>query len=92
MKFLDLYEITGSHLNEPETPAYTYGRYIPENDLEKEMLVQCAIARWVIERSNSWMERCKILVKNFERNLSNATTKLNLCFVRLMIKRLAVAS
>jgi hypothetical protein len=50
-----------------------------------------AIARWVIERSNSWMERCKILVKNFERNLSNATTKLNLCFVRLMIKRLAVA-
>jgi transposase len=48
-----------------------------------------AIARWVVERSNAWMERCKILVKNFERTLSNATTKLNLCFVRLMIKRLA---
>lgn len=26
-------------------------------------------ARWVIERSNAWMERCKILVKNFERTL-----------------------
>ena len=26
-----------------------------------------AIARWVIERSNAWMERCKILVKNHER-------------------------
>ncbi len=51
-----------------------------------------AVARWVIERSNAWMERCKILVKNFERTLSNATTKLNLCFVRLMIKRLATAS
>lgn len=51
-----------------------------------------AVARWVIERSNAWMERCKILVKNFERTLSNATTKLNLCFVRLMIKRLAAAS
>lgn len=51
-----------------------------------------AVARWVIERSNGWMERCKSLVKNFERTLSNATTKLNLCFVRLMIKRLAVAS
>lgn len=50
-----------------------------------------AIARWVIERSNSWMERCKILVKNFERTLSNATTKLNLCFVRLMIKRLVAS-
>ena len=46
-------------------------------------------ARWVIERSNAWMERCKILVKNFERTLDNATTKLNLCFVRLMLKRLA---
>ena len=50
-----------------------------------------AIARWVIERSNGWMERCKILVKNFERTLSNATAKLNLCFVRLMIKRLAAS-
>lgn len=48
-----------------------------------------AIARWVVERSNAWMERCKILVKNHERTLANATTKLNLCFVRLMIKRLA---
>ena len=26
-------------------------------------------ARWIIERSNGWMERCKILVKNFERTL-----------------------
>jgi hypothetical protein len=50
-----------------------------------------AVARWVIERSNAWMERCKILVKNFERTLSNATTKLNLCFVRLMIKQLAAS-
>ena len=49
------------------------------------------IARWVIERSNSWMERCKSLVKNFERTLAHATTKINLCFVRLMLKRLATA-
>ena len=46
-------------------------------------------ARWVIERSNSSMERCKSLVKNFERTLAHATTKVNLCFVRLMLKRLA---
>jgi len=44
-------------------------------------------ARWVIE--NAWVERCKILVKNFERTLFNATTKLNLCFLRLMLIRLA---
>ncbi|MEO1429460.1 MAG: IS5/IS1182 family transposase, partial [Cyanobacteria bacterium J06633_8] len=36
-----------------------------------------------------WMERCKSLVKNFERTLANSTTKVNLCFVRLMLKRLA---
>jgi hypothetical protein len=51
-----------------------------------------ARARWVIERSNAWMERCKSLVKNFERTLSHATTKLNLCFVRLMLKRLSASS
>ncbi|MGD1913825.1 MAG: hypothetical protein ACFB2X_24205, partial [Rivularia sp. (in: cyanobacteria)] len=46
-------------------------------------------ARWVIERTNSWMERCKGLVKNFERTLEHSNTKINLCFVRLMLKRLA---
>jgi len=51
-----------------------------------------AAARWVIERSNAWMERCKSLVKNFERTLTHATTKLNLCFVRLLIKKLAASS
>jgi transposase len=51
-----------------------------------------AVARWVIERSNAWVERCKSLVKNFERNLLNATAKLNLCFIRLMIKRLATSA
>ena len=51
-----------------------------------------AVARWVIERSNAWMERCKILAKNFERTLANATTKINLCFIRLMIKRLSASS
>lgn len=45
--------------------------------------------RWVIERSNAWVERCKNLVKNFEWTLEHARTKLNLCFIRLMAKRLA---
>ena len=48
-------------------------------------------ARWVIERSKTWMERCKILVKNFEQTLENAKAKLNLCFIRLMLKRLATS-
>ena len=48
-------------------------------------------ARWVIERSNAWMERCKSLLKNCERTLKHATIKLNLCFIRLMLKRLAAS-
>jgi Transposase DDE domain len=46
--------------------------------------------RWVVERSNAWVERCKSLVKNYERTLENAKAKLDLCFVRLMLIRLAV--
>jgi transposase len=46
--------------------------------------------RWIIERTNAWVERCKSLVKNFERTLTHATAKLNLCFIRLMLKRLAI--
>ncbi|MEG4108805.1 transposase [Microcoleus sp. S13_C5] len=48
-------------------------------------------ARWVIERSNAWVERCKSLVKNFERTLARSNAKLKLCFIRLMLKRLATA-
>ena len=44
--------------------------------------------RWVIERSNSWMEKARSLVKNFERTLFHSTQKINLCFIRLMLKRL----
>lgn len=45
--------------------------------------------RWIVERSNAWVERCKSLIKNFERTLEHAITRLNLCFVRLMLRRLA---
>jgi transposase len=47
--------------------------------------------RWIIERSNAWMERCKSLSKNFERTLSHAKVKMDLCFARLMLKRLAAS-
>lgn len=46
-------------------------------------------ARWVIERSNAWVERCKSLIKNFDRTLVRSNAKLKLCFIRLMLKRLA---
>ena len=46
-------------------------------------------ARWVIERSNAWVERCKSLIKNFDRTLVRSNAKLKLCLIRLMLKRLA---
>ncbi|MEH2252493.1 transposase [Nostoc sp.] len=48
-------------------------------------------ARWVIERSNAWVERCKSLVKNFDRTLARANAKLKLCFIRLILKRIAAS-
>ncbi|MBD2177922.1 transposase [Pseudanabaena sp. FACHB-1998] len=48
--------------------------------------------RWVVERSNAWVEKCKSLVKNFDRTLDNANARLKLCFIRLMLKRIAKAS
>lgn len=47
--------------------------------------------RWIVERSNAWVERCKSLMKNCEWTLDHARAKLNLCFIRLMLKRLATA-
>jgi len=41
--------------------------------------------RWVVERSKS-------MVKNFDRTLDHANARLQLCFIRLMLKRLARAS
>ncbi|MBP5974871.1 transposase [Brasilonema sp. CT11] len=67
----------------------------PSKQEKKELRISGFVpvaARWVIERSNAWMERCKILVKNFERTLANATAKVNLCFIRLMVQRLAASS
>ena len=48
--------------------------------------------RWIVERSNAWMERCKSLVKNFDRTLVNANARIHLCFIRLMLKRIAKPS
>lgn len=60
-----------------------------ETSTQGKMGFVVVATRWVIERSNAWIERCKSLVKNFERTLSHATAKLNLCFIRLMLKKLA---
>jgi hypothetical protein len=47
---------------------------------------------WIVEWSNAWVEKCKGLVKNFDRTLFNANPRLKLCFIRLILKRLATSS
>jgi len=47
-----------------------------------------AATRWVVERSNGTLQ---VPGQNFEWTLDHARAKLNLCFIRLMLKRLAEA-
>ena len=44
--------------------------------------------RWVVERSFSWMEKCRRLWKNCERKLSTSRQMIILCFLSLMLRRL----
>jgi transposase len=44
--------------------------------------------RWVVERTNSWAEKCRRLHKNNERLLTTSEAMLKLCFIRLILRRL----
>jgi hypothetical protein len=45
--------------------------------------------RWVVERTNAWSEKCRVLWKNCEKLIETSVAKLHLCTIRLQIKRLA---
>jgi len=45
--------------------------------------------RRIVERSNSWMEKCRRLHKNNERYIENSENMIMLCFIRLLSKRLS---
>ena len=44
--------------------------------------------RWVIERSISWLEKCRRLWKNCERKLSTSIAMIRLAFISLLLNRL----
>lgn len=44
--------------------------------------------RWIVERSNSWMEKCRLLWKNCESKLSTSVAEIKICFIRLILRRL----
>lgn len=46
--------------------------------------------RWVVERSFSWLEKCRRLWKNCERTLNASLQMMVLAFVRVLLGRIGV--
>ena len=44
--------------------------------------------RWVVERSFSWVEKCRRLWKNCERLISSSLAMMQLAFIRMLLIRL----
>jgi transposase len=44
--------------------------------------------RWVVERSFAWLEKCRRLWKNCERQLNTSLQLVNLAFLTLLLRRL----
>lgn len=44
--------------------------------------------RWVVERSFSWLDKCHRLWKNTERLIDTSKVMIQLCFIRLLARRL----
>jgi transposase len=45
--------------------------------------------RWIVERTNAWINQCRVLWKNCEGLLSTSEAKIKLCLIRLILRRLA---
>ena len=44
--------------------------------------------RWIVERSNAWLDKCRLLWKNGESKLTTSVAAIKLCFIRLILRRL----
>lgn len=44
---------------------------------------------WIVERTNAWINQCRVLWKNCESILRTSEMKLRSCAIRLMLRRLA---
>lgn len=45
--------------------------------------------RWIVERTNAWINQCRVLWKNCEGLLSTSEAKIKLCAIRLILRRIA---
>lgn len=54
------------------------------NELPKFVVIP---QRWVVERTISWLEKCRRLWKNCERKLSTSLAMMQLAFIALLLRR-----
>ncbi len=45
--------------------------------------------RWIVERTNAWINQCRVLWKNCEGLLATSETKIRICAIRLILRRIA---
>ena len=45
--------------------------------------------RWIVERTNAWINQCRVLWKNCEGLLRTSEAKIRLCAIRLILRRIA---
>jgi len=45
--------------------------------------------RWIVERTNAWINQCRVLWKNCEGLIKTSQTKIRICAIRLILRRLA---
>ena len=45
--------------------------------------------RWIVERTNAWINQCRVLWKNCEGLPVTSETKIRICAIRLILRRIA---
>ena len=45
--------------------------------------------RWIVERTNAWINQCRVWWKNCEGLLETSETKIRICSIRLILRRIA---
>ena len=58
-----------------------------ENALKQGFVV--IFKRWIVERTNAWINQCRVLWKNCEGLLETSETKIRICAIRLILRRIA---
>ena len=73
-------------LSAPITPAQKLAAK-QENPAKQGFVV--IAKRWIVERTNAWINQGRVLWKNCEGLLATSETKIRICAIRLILRRIA---